>query len=379
MHIKKTGCDLPKILLFLLSFSGGTNDMVVHEVIRDDKIKEICAVNGGAYGGNRINENFINLLKDILGDSFIQSFQEKYPKEWFDFMARFERSKKIIENDGISRIKVDLPFSIEGEYAALKEGDSLKHTLKEAKDKGISFAAGSIILSHTTTKGLFTDTIYHIIQSVRMAFDEHEIEHIDCIFMVGGFCECTFLQHAVRKEFEKDGTRVLVPQEAQMAIIKGAVLFGHYQDKVVSRIARRTYGAGCAETFNYSIHDMSKFFIDDDGYEMCGEIFLPFVNKGAEIKTLSCVEKTNNLQSKQTSVEIPLYILDRIPKLPVEYTDSTDMIKLGVIRLRTPCTTLGKERRVSLKMIFGNTEILAEAVDISTGNKVSTTIDFISE
>ena len=85
------------------------------------------------------------------------------------------------------------------------------------------------------------------------------------------------------------------------------------------------------------------------------------------------------MYKKQTRVTINLYSLNRKSKTPVEYTDTPDITKLGTIILNIPDTTLGNKRRVILKMTFGNTEILAEAIDKTSGNKVSTVIDFLSD
>lgn len=43
--------------------------------------------------------------------------------------------------------------------------------------------------------------------------------------MVGGFSECEIVQDAIRKAFPE--CRVVVPHEAGLAVLIGAVLFGH--------------------------------------------------------------------------------------------------------------------------------------------------------
>jgi activator of 2-hydroxyglutaryl-CoA dehydratase len=50
--------------------------------------------------------------------------------------------------------------------------------------------------------------------------------------MVGGFSECELVQDAIR---DKIGTsiKLIIPVEAGLAVLKGAVLFGH-QPKSVS-------------------------------------------------------------------------------------------------------------------------------------------------
>ena len=48
---------------------GGTGDITVHEVQSDQSLHEKSMATGGAWGGNKINEAFLEIWKDILGKS----------------------------------------------------------------------------------------------------------------------------------------------------------------------------------------------------------------------------------------------------------------------------------------------------------------------
>lgn len=50
--------------------------------------------------------------------------------------------------------------------------------------------------------------------------------------MVGGFSECEIVQDAIRKAFPE--CRVVVPHEAGLAVLIGAVLFGHRLISIIS-------------------------------------------------------------------------------------------------------------------------------------------------
>ena len=69
--------------------------MVVHEIIREHKIRELCVVNGGPWGANRINAKFIEVLSTILDSDFINKFQRENPTEWFRFKVRFFLPKRV--------------------------------------------------------------------------------------------------------------------------------------------------------------------------------------------------------------------------------------------------------------------------------------------
>ena len=46
---------------------GGTGDITIHEVQIDQSLHEKSMATGGAWGGNKINEAFMQIWKDILG------------------------------------------------------------------------------------------------------------------------------------------------------------------------------------------------------------------------------------------------------------------------------------------------------------------------
>ena len=125
------------------------------------------------------------------------------------------------------------------------------------------------------------DTINHIIKGVQILLDQVVLmgSQVKYIFMVGGFCDCSFLQNAVKEKFERKGIVIIIPKEAQLAIVKGAVLYGQNNRQIVTRIARRTYGTSCMVQFDHAIHDRRYLYIDKDGLEWCGDILRVFVKK----------------------------------------------------------------------------------------------------
>lgn len=52
-------------------FTGGTVDITAHQILPSGSVKELHAATGGAWGGTKVDENFVNLLIEILGENFI--------------------------------------------------------------------------------------------------------------------------------------------------------------------------------------------------------------------------------------------------------------------------------------------------------------------
>ena len=74
--------------------------------------------------------------------------------------------------------------------------------------------------------------------------------------MVGGFSESEVVQDAVRSAFRD--CRIVIPQEAGLAVLKGAVQFGHDPSIIAARVAKFTYGIGSTVPFDPEVHDPGK-------------------------------------------------------------------------------------------------------------------------
>ena len=365
-------------------FAGGTCDIVAHEIVCENEIKELLCVNGGPFGGNAVNNRFTKFMGDILGHAFIEQFQRECPEHWFVFINRFERAKKMAEDDGNSRIKLEIPWEMKSKFEEFQKGSDGPKNIEKVlnqKEKGIRFSSGSIVLSNNVVKALFQDTVQAIVTKVREVLDTNPDLVFDYIFMVGGFSESSFLQRAIKQEFEKQngGCKVIIPDEAQMAIIRGAVLNGHYQDQITSRIAKKTYGTDICVKYDALKHDVSKTFTDTDGSLRC-EVFHPLVEIGESIPIGLVKEEEFSLAIGQSAVEFDLYSVERTPILPVEYLDNQDdQTLMGTIRLETPCSQENKtDRKVVLRIAFGSTELHVEAIDKTGGAVISTKIDLLS-
>jgi hypothetical protein len=72
---------------------------------------------------------------------------------------------------------------------------------------------------------LFTPTIDSIITLMKNTLSNRSTNDLSTILMVGGFSECPLIQDAVQAAFP--GKRIIIPEDAGMSVLKGAVLFGH--------------------------------------------------------------------------------------------------------------------------------------------------------
>lgn len=192
------------------------------------------------------------------------------------------------------------------------------------------------------------------------------------IIMVGGFSESEFLQKRIRDSFPS--CTVVIPQECGLAVLKGAVIFGHDPDIIAARIVKYTYGVRINTPFNNNKHpEVKKTLIK--GKEYCTDTFDIHVNKG---KLVHCNEETNSnyspLYEDQTSVKFRVFVSDK--EYP-QYTDEEGCKEVGSLTVPMPDTTGGTNGTVNVKFKFGATKITVEGFDETSKNSVNVKIDFL--
>ena len=159
-----------------------------------------------------------------------------------------------------------------------------------------------------------------------------------------------------------------------MAVIKGAVLFGHKPKEIKSRKMRKTYGCKVVSRLDDTVqYDMSKTIVID-GTLYIDKVLSVFVSKDDEIDMgFKSSHRFQTASHNSQEVQISLYSLDRQPDL-IEYVDGPDVKKVGEFYVETPGQ--GKGRPVFIDLTFGGTEIQVEGR--ADGKATQAKIDFMT-
>jgi hypothetical protein len=191
--------------------------------------------------------------------------------------------------------------------------------------------------------------------------------------MVGGFSECELVQDAIR---DKIGTsiKLIIPEEAGLAVLKGAVLFG-LEPKIVSRrIARLTYGIQSWPEWDADLHPVTKK-VDLNGQKRCKDVFFKYITRGDSIDTGHAVSQVfQALNPEETTLECTVYTsTDTNPR----YTTDPTCQRLGIVTIQLPPHVPGQTLEIEETLIFGDTEILCRARDLRTGRTSEVQFDLL--
>lgn len=343
---------------------GGTIDMAMQEVRDDEKLQEINRAEGGDWGGIYVDEEFKQMLEDTVSKTVIEAFRMKYTVDYIELFRFFERKKR---EKTAKSVRIQIPqtlLAMADDIAKRTKDQGLKDEVELKRDK--------LQIKPEKFIKFFNKVTDKILVKVKEMLVSDTAKGTKVIIMVGGFSESEFLQSRIRDSFPS--CTVVIPQECGLAVLKGAVIFGHDPDIVAARIVKYTYGVGINTPFNNNNHSESKKKLIN-GKEYCTDKFDIHVNKG---KFIHCNEETNSnyspLYEDQTSVKFRVFVSDK--EYP-QYTDEEGCKEIGSLTVPMPDTTGGTNRTVNVKFKFGATKITVEGFDETSKKSVNVKIDFL--
>ncbi|CAK8698570.1 unnamed protein product [Clavelina lepadiformis] len=352
---------------------GGTVDVTIHEVLGGAGLKEVEAASGDAMGSVSVDREFENLLKKIFGEKFISTFQRKRPIGWVDMMIAWESRKRSTTPDRTSPLNVALPFSFIDLHRKIR-GFSVETAIRNLSDSNIKWSPqGMLRISSSLMQDLFAPTLNAITTHVT----SHLNKTISHIFLVGGFVDSPMLQRAVRNAVG-NRVKVIIPPDASLTILKGAVLFGLDPTAVRMRTSHMTYGVGVLNRYVTALHPTSKMLTRGSDV-WCKDVFDAYVKSGDVIALGDVVQRSYApVRPNQTEIVINFY---SCPRPKIQFIDEHDVIKCATLRIKLPVAHAMppmRRRELRISMMFGDTEIKIDCVDVTTGSRADARADFLS-
>lgn len=341
---------------------GGTVDITVQEIKDDGDIKQIYMANGGDWGGTKVDEAFDEFLTDIVGSDTVEKFRKDDKVDYLGLCREFEVKKRSIRPDSTAKITIRIPLSLSERFQEVK-GVSLKSSFKS--NKSMSWVGDKLRVDPDTAKKFFEEPCQRIVDHLKDLFQKGAVVDTDIILMVGGFSESQMLQEAIKSAFQSK--TVIIPEDAGLAVLKGAVQFG-FNPKVISpRIIRYTFGFGTNMQFRpHTDPEDKKHFTNNKMY--CRDRFGKHIGRGEpmECDDLTNTKTYNPLKENASKIVLPLYSSRSDDP---QYIDEEDCTYIGKFEVDLSDVT-GPDRDVEIGMKFGGTDIAVEATIKSTGKKI---------
>ncbi|XP_018590086.2 heat shock protein family A (Hsp70) member 12A.3 [Scleropages formosus] len=347
---------------------GGTIDITVHEVLESGSLKELLKASGGDMGGETVTKKYLSFLRDLFTPETWDQYEKENPSEVQKMIYDFTVQKCVGEDGDIF---IQCPYNL-----AMLAGSKQDMSRYFQGVQGVFWLDGTFKVTYSKLRSFFEESVQKVTILIQNITSNPEI-NVEFILLVGGYASCKILQKKIREHFSSR-CKVLCPVDAQLAIVKGAVLFGNDPKIMASRVSALTYGIDIARSFDESKHKKEKRRVNKKGdYVYCEDIFLTMVQNG---QSVNCDEVSHYdyypIDDDQTAMRFRFYSTERLNPM---YVDECGVKKIGSFVVPMPDTTQGRQRRVRVDIKFGSTEIQAAATDLTSNETRSIRLDFLTK
>lgn len=332
-------------------------------------LKELHSASGGAWGGIKVDQAFEQLLIDIFEEDVFAEFLRKNAADHFDMGRDFEVKKRTVQEKMNKNTYIKLPSSLMETWAVMRT-KTLKDAIEESMYTGrVALAADKLKIDSDLLKGLFRDPLEHLVEHIKEIMNQPVAKDTNAFLLVGGFSESPIVQETIKARFPKH--RVIIPQDAGLAVLKGAVLYGHRPKLISVRVSRVTYGIGISRMFGKG--DPEELRFTSGSSVLCRDVFHKFVEKGQPINDgdehsmpFSAKCQNNRIRVYTSSTKSPKYVTD----------DSCKLLGEMMINISSEITA---GNNIQVKIEFGGTELVVEARERNTGEIFRARFDFLSD
>ena len=114
------------------------------EVETQSSLRELTQASGANLGGEMVNENFIKLLKEVIGAETVEKIKREQPLAWFELInQKFEQAKKAVKSENGRGLRVDISSAI---YDCFKS--KVEQINAKTGEHGLRFANGKLSITH---------------------------------------------------------------------------------------------------------------------------------------------------------------------------------------------------------------------------------------
>ncbi|XP_045215250.2 heat shock 70 kDa protein 12A-like [Mercenaria mercenaria] len=370
LNIKKLSVGNKYIIADL---GGGLVDICVHEILPDDRFRELHKATGNDLGGNSVDNMFIQFLMKVVSDKVWKIF---FRQQYFDFvklMRSFEEFKRKFDTK-TEKIVIELPASLI-KLAEQNARSTFSDIVKAVEEHEYVTVVDEtkLHLKKEIVESFFKPSVDGIVSMLTDILKECSNTEINNLILAGGYSASPYVTEFIKMEMARmDVTHV---REQELAVLKGAVLMGFEPTDIIERRARYTYGFAIARPFEEKIHPRKlKFY--RDGKVLCRDIYHKVIDKNQLLKVGDTfkVETRNNdrkfFKFKQREACAQLF---RSTKDDPKYCTKEDgCTEVFSSKIEAPERGWSERLCTDYVLVVGDTDFEVLAFDIFSGRKYTT-------
>ena len=374
----------------ICDIGAGTVDICTHKKVinnnnKSELIEEYPPI-GGDYGGNYINEEFIKrFIIEIFGEENVKHLQNDFNNEnWDEFESKIEELKQSYDENEPCNLKLDCQIFVDDsrnknlEYY-ISEYNSKNHNYKYQISKSDN---NSKIAELLFPSQIFSDITKEIAKKIFSKIEEiYNNVHTGYIIMTGAGSKNKNISHFFNIFAKEKNMNIKIknPSQPEIAIIKGAVLFGFKNNIIKKRKAKYTIGIKCSKKWDEKLHKDKRIKKNNKlkGYQ-CSNLFDKFITRNQYIDFGQVL--TNKYDAINPNPRIVFY---KTLKDNCTFIDEKDENNNLIINeFGNVVFNIGKSydvnnRFIKIDMKMGGTYIVVSAVYLKNGTEIKTIQNFV--
>ena len=345
--------------MFYYYFPDVMTEIVGYETLNRYSEREIfnLTFDGGCKD---IENNLCRFLYPILGCTSIDQYRSAYSHHLKSIRTSVHLWRK-------GDTKFECNYNLTKKYELLT-GSTIDSVTEKYQDQGVYFRNGYMFLKESCIQGIVHPVIAEITCNVKNAV-KLNCNDISAIFLVTTDQTFTpFLHSELESTFFMGGIDIIVPHDPHLAIIQGAVLYGHNSDLTCRHFLNKTYGIGMEPEWNMRLNNAPKQR-QTPIREYISDVFDICVVQGEPIKCGFKISKTfTPSQPNCKSLSFGILCLDVNKCEQMENLDQRLFKRIGTLKLCTPPNSDTNRCEVILDLLFAVTEFWVTAKDTRSGN-----------
>ncbi|XP_063433399.1 heat shock 70 kDa protein 12A-like [Mytilus trossulus] len=358
----------------IIDLGGGTADITIHERLPEGvdceypSLKELHHAIGDDCGGTQVDNAFMEVLREILGQKLVKLMKKKQPSTYLELLREFETVKR---REIKQKNYIRIPFVTINELIEELGQDDIDNKIKMSKYKNqIKRNREKFCIDAELMKSFFGPTTDRIVSLVKETSKIKAIRDVSLFVLVGGFSECKHVIRALKEALPNK--TFIIPDDPGLSVLKGAVIFGH-KSIIESRVMMNSYGTKVFEPFDPDVHEMSRRK-RAGGRFICPKIFDFIVKKNESVPVGTTIKREYLTdEPQQCYMDLTMYKSD---SEYTEYTDEEGCYRVCKATIDIPNPS-DEQRTVEVEYFFGDTEIRMTAVETDSGESCNTVLKFI--
>lgn len=333
-------------------------------------IEEVVVAGGGAWGGSFVDSKFLEMFETIIGKEEFEAYRTEDTADYLKLCQSLEIGKRNFATSS-KRFACKIPSSLD-----LKCINSKKSNFEDLLFQSVfkDFAVykkdtGILNLDVALMKDLFAYVCNGIVDVLKKFLEETETQSI---VMVGGFSMSPFLQETIKDAFPYHD--IMIPDEAWLSVVKGAVLYGHFPRGMRSRIAKCSYGVETLVPFEPNVHPPERLKIMN-GRKYCSGIFSKHVTVYEELKSdIMHNQKIYHPMHQHKKHKMTWFHMYTSSKDNPEFVDDEECKYLACVCVNLPQTVCTES--LTFRIAHVETELKVEVSDSQTGDILESKLDY---